>query len=112
MSYTYIKTRENGDATSNYELAGKFPVKFIDLFKWILANEDSFHIKVCATNECYGGWTGNRLEVKKDTTTGDCFWINKDPEHWFEEIAQETVLSCHVNGGWGQVTYFCTFEEP
>lgn len=110
MGYKYNKTRENSDATSNYDLIGKFPVKFIDLFNWVLKNENSFRIEFASTNECYGGWLGNRLEVSKDRNTGECHWTKQKPEHWFEEIANKNVTKCCVNGGWGQNTYFCTFE--
>ena len=111
MNYQYNKTRDNGDATSNYNLAGEFPVKFIDFFKWVLANENSFRIEFAVTNERYGGWTRNKLEVSKDTKSGKCYWIKQKPENLFEEISHMNITKCWANGGWGQITYFCTFEE-
>jgi len=109
MDYKYNKTQENGDATSNYDLVGEFPVKFIDFFKWVLKNEDSFRVEFVATNKCYGGWIGNRLEVKKDD--GNWYWTERKPENWFDEIANKNIIKCWANGGWGQITYFCTFED-
>ena len=109
MTYEYIRTRANGDATSNYDIIGKFPVKFIDFFNWVLDNDNSFRIQFAATNKCYGGWLGNRLEVhKKD---GKKYWSKKEPENWFKEIANKNITSCWANGGYGQMTYFCTFED-
>lgn len=110
MNYKYIKTRENGDATSNYDIVGKFPVKFRDFFKWVLENEDSFRVEFAATNKCYGGWLGNRLEVQKDD--GNLwYWTKQEPENWFDGIANKSITKCWANGGWGQMTYFCTFDE-
>lgn len=109
MHYTYSKTQDKSDATSNYELVGEFPVKFIDFFKWVLKNEDSFRVAFGATNECYGGWFGNRLEVEKDG--GNWYWTKQQPDLWFDEIHNKKITKCLANGGWGQMTYFCTFEE-
>ena len=111
MDYKYNRVRDNGDATSDYNLIGTFPIKFIDFFNWVLKNENSFRIEFVATNECYGGWCGNKLEVSKDTKSGNCYWVGREPENWFEEIANKNVAKCWANGGWGQITYFCTFEE-
>lgn len=111
MKYKYNKTQENSDATSNYDLIGEFPVKFIDFFKWVLKNENSFRIEFGATNKCYGGWLGNRLEVHKDTSSGECYWTKQEPKNWFDEVANKNITKCCANGGWGQMTYFCTFEE-
>lgn len=111
MNYKYQKTQENGDATANYNLVGVFPVKFLDFFKWILNNENSFRIEFCATNECYGGWLGNKLEIKKDLNSGECYWTKQKPNNWFDEISNKKITKCFANGGWGQMTYFCTFEE-
>lgn len=109
MNYKYNRTQDNSDATSNYDLVGEFPVKFIDFFKWVLNNTNSFRVEFCATNECYGGWLGNRLEVYKNDE--DWYWERQKPENWFDEIADKNITSCWANGGWGQMLYFCTFEE-
>lgn len=109
MDYKYNKTQDNGDATSNYDIVGEFPVKFIDFFKWVLNNTNSFRVEFGSTNECYGGWLGNRLEVEDG---GDYwYWTKQKPEDWFDEIANKNITKCWANGGWGQMTYFCTFEE-
>ena len=109
MVYTYKRTRENGDATSNYEIIGEFPVTFIDFFKWVLENDNSFRITFSATNECYGGCFGNTLTAhNKD---GRWYWEKKDPDYWFDEICRDKITGCWANGGYGQMTYYCTFEE-
>lgn len=108
--YRYEKTRENGDATSNYNLIGEFPVPFKEFFKWVLETEDSFRIEFKASNKCYGGWFGNKLEVYKDNKTGKCYWEKQKPENWFDEIADINITSVWVNGGWGQISYICTFD--
>ena len=111
MGYKFKKTRANSDDTWNWDIVGEFPVKFIDFFKWVLKNEDSFRVEFAATNECYGGWLGNRLEVHKPRDEDDWYWVKKEPENWFDEIANKNITKCWANGGWGQMTYFCTFEE-
>lgn len=108
MEYKYIETRANGDATSNYDIVGKFPVKFIDFFKWVLNNTNSFRVDFAAINDCYGGWLGNRIEVEKHQD--EWYWTKQEPEDWFDEIANKNITKCWANGGWGQMTYFCTFE--
>lgn len=109
MNFKYNRTRDNSDATSNYDITGDFPVSFINFFKWVLGNEDSFSVEFGATNKCYGGWLGNRIEVKKND--GNWYFVRQKPESWFDEIATKNVIDCWANGGWGQMTYFCTFEE-
>lgn len=111
MNYKYIQTRANSDDTWNWDVVGEFPVKFVDFFKWVLNNEDSFRVEFAATNKCYGGWLGNRLEVYKPRDTEDWYWVKKEPENWFDEIANKYIIKCDANGGWGQMTYYCTFEE-
>ena len=110
MSYKYEKTQENGDATSNYNIVGQFPVPFREFFKWVLDNEDSFRIEFGASNKLYGGWLGNRLEIAKDTDSGKCYWQKREPENWFDEIADINITSVWANGGWGQMLYICTFD--
>lgn len=110
MDYRYHRTQENGDATSNYYLEGTFPVRFIDFFYWILEHEDSFRVEFVATNYNYGGWLGNTLEVSKNSND-EWYWARQEPEGWFNEIAGTNITQCKASGGWGQMTYFCTFEE-
>lgn len=109
MNYTYDKKGENGDATADYELVGQFPVKFIDFMKNILKNEDSFRVQFGSMNEKFGGWLGNRLEFYKYGS--EWYVTNQEPEKWFNEIRDLQVISCWCNGGWGQISYFCTFAE-
>ena len=109
MNYKYTKTDDISDATSNYILQGTFPVKFIDFFNWIIKNDDSFIIKFGSMNTCYGGWLGNRIEIGKEKQKWH--FVRREPNNWLEEIAHKKVTACWCNGGWGQMTYFCTFEE-
>lgn len=109
--YEYKKLKENGDATSNYDIVGKFPVKFADFSKQILENTNSFRVEFGASNECYGGWLGNRLEVHKPKDEDNWYITKEEPENWLEEIVNKNVTKCWANGGWGQMLYICTFEE-
>lgn len=109
MNYTYIETRANSDDTFSFDIIGDFPIKFADFFKWVLANENSFRITFNAFNKCYGGWLGNRLEVSK--IGEEWYWVQQKPQNWFEEISHKRIIKCEANGGWGQMSYFCTFEE-
>lgn len=82
--------------------------------KQILEQEDSFRVKFRATNECYGGWLGNSLEVHKHKDEkGEEHWYyeKQKPKNWFDEIADKNIVSCWANGGWGQMSYYCEFEE-
>lgn len=109
MDYKYKETRANSDDTFNYDIIGEFPVKFIDFFKWVLENTNFSRIEFCATNERYGGWLGNKLEVSK--FQDKCYWETQKPEWLFEAIANDNIVKCWANGGWGQMTYFYTLEE-
>lgn len=111
LNYTHKETRANSDATCNYDIIGSFPVKFINFFKWVLKNDDSFRIEFGATNKCYGGWLGNRIEMHKNREDDAWHFVKQEPENWFDELANRNVIDCWANGGWGQMTYFCTFEE-
>lgn len=110
MDYKYVKTQENGDATCNYDIAGTYPVKFVDFFNWVLKNINATRIEFSATNECYGNWFGNRIEVSKNTDTGECYFVRLEPIGIYEKLANKNVVECWANGGWGVMTYYCTFE--
>ena len=110
MKYKFEETRQNSDATSNYNVVGKYPVKFIDFFEWVLKNESSFRVEFGATNDCYGGWLGNRIEMYKIRDKDIWRWTKQEPKEWFEEIMNKNVTACVANGGWGQMLYLCTFE--
>lgn len=109
MNYKHKETRANSDDTFNFDIVGEYPVKFVDFFKCMLEHSNSFRIQFGASNQCYGGWLGNRLEVHK--INDEWYWERQKPENWFEEIKDKNVVKCWANGGWGQMTYFCTFEE-
>ena len=111
MNFKYEEVRHNGDATTNYNITGDFPITFREFFKWVLDKEISFRIEFSASNKCYGGWLlGNRLEVSKHDD-GKCYWTKQKPEKWFDEIADKKITACWANGGWGQMLYIVTFEE-
>lgn len=109
--YKYEHLHDCGDATSEYRLVGKFPVAFREFFKWVLESEDSFRVEFAATNRCYGGWLGNRIEVCKPRGETLWHWSLQKPDGWFDEVADKKITQCRASGGWGQMTYFCTFEE-
>ena len=44
MNFEFVKIKDNGDATSNYDIKGKFPVRFEEFFKTILKEENSFRV--------------------------------------------------------------------
>ena len=109
MKFEYKKTSENSDATSNYDIVGEYPVSFREFFEWILQNDMSFRIKFGASNECFGGWLGNHFEVER--VCGIPCVTTQDPPKWFDEIADMKVTECWANGGYGQMSYICTFDE-
>lgn len=109
MDFKYKETRANSDDTWNWDVVGEFPVKFIDFFKWVLENGNSFRVTFGASNKCYGGWLGNRLKAHK--IEDKWYWERQEPENWFDEVANKNVTKCWANGGWGQMLYICTFEE-
>ena len=111
MNYEYKKISENGDATCNYNLIGKFPVRFIDFVKWVLKTEKSFRVVFHVTNKRYGGWFGNSLEIRKTQDEDDWYVSKEEPFCWLEEVSQKNVTRCWANGGYGQMSYHCTFEE-
>lgn len=111
MRYKYETIRHNSDATTDFNITGVFPVRFRDFFGWVREHETSFRIEFGASNECYGGWLGNRIEISKDNDSGRCYWSGQTPANWYDEIADKMVTKCWANGGWGQMLYVCTFEE-
>jgi len=111
MNFRYHKLRDNSDATTSYDLVGDFPVKFDDLLNYICKIENSFLIEFCSSNKKYGGWLGNRIEIRKNTETGEWRIVNQSPSNWYESIKNLPVIKCWVNGGWGQIMYVVTFDE-
>ena len=105
-TFKYTKTRDNGDATSNYNLSGPFPIPFKDFVTTILNQENSFRVQFWETKN----WVDTDLECyKKDD--GKWYITKEEPENWFKENANRNVIKSWANGGWGQMTYFITFEE-
>ena len=109
MKYEYKRTKDNGDATSNCNLVGKFPVRFEDFFKWVLVNEKSFRVVFHSSKN----WVYDNVECKK--VNGKWYWSYdtniKTPGQFMDKFRDKNVISCWANGGYGQMSYFCTFEE-
>lgn len=107
QKFKYEKIRENGDATANYNLSGPFPIPFKDFVIAILNQESSFRVQFWESKS----WVDTDLECyKKDD--GKWYITNEKPENWFKDNANRLVIKSWANGGWGQMTYFITFEEP
>lgn len=105
-TFKYIKTQENGDATSNYHLEGPFPIPFKDFVTAILNQEDSFHVQFWESKSM----DGTDLECyKKDD--GKWYITKEEPKNWFKENANRKIVKSWANGGWGQMIYFITFEK-
>jgi hypothetical protein len=51
FTFKYTKTRDNGDATSDYNLSGPFPIPFKDFVTTILNQEDSFRVQFWETKK-------------------------------------------------------------
>jgi len=102
MEIKYERIKDNSDATSNYDVIVKYPISFAEFYRVILENDDSFRIVLHATNDTYGGWCYNKVEISHNET--------EDVE-MFDRYMKETVVDCWANGGWGQMTYFMTFAE-
>lgn len=111
IKYRLSKTRANSDATSDYKVVGKFPVKLVDFLKWILESDNSFNIQIVSTNTCYGAHLELEMHKSVHDDKNNWHWVKKRPEWWFEDMAYSNVVECRANGGYGQMTYFCTFEE-
>jgi len=105
MNFEFVKIKDNGDATSNYDIQGKFPVRFEEFFKTILKEENSFRVVFHDTDN----WPACKIEaVKKDD---NWYCKEKKPEDFMEQYKDKLVTKVWVNGGYGQMSYFCTFGK-
>lgn len=109
MSYQYKHIRDNSDATNNYEIIGEFPVLFDKFIKQIANQDNSFKIQFYVCNECYGGWFKNCLEFHKKRSMWFC--EKSEPADYRDKFIYKNIKSCWANGGYGQMSYFCTLEE-
>ena len=109
MRFKYITKSENGDATTTYDLEGSFPVKFLDFLEWVMERESSFRVSFYLNkNKIH---ERENIEVSKEKD-GKCY-IAKDKKALLEEIKNIDVTGCWANGGWGQMSYYCSLaEEP
>ena len=111
MPYTLKHKQDNGDATSNYDVIGNFPVEFDAFMREIISSERSYAIEFRSSSKCYGGFFGKRLKIYKQQESQKCYYTNNESKEWYEEISSLRVVSAWANGGWGQMTYIVTFEE-
>jgi hypothetical protein len=111
MPYTFKHIKDNGDATSSYDVIGNFPVEFDAFMREIISSERSFRIDFRSTNECYGGFFGKSFEIHKQRESQEWHFTNNESKEWYDEISSLRVVSAWANGGWGQMTYIVTFEE-
>ncbi len=109
MDFEFKRTKANRDGTFNYDVSGEFPVAFRDFYKQILSQIDAFEVEFRATNRCYGGWLGNRLEARKHMETW--YWEVCSPKDWLEEIVARNVYSCVAHGNRNHMILYCTFES-
>lgn len=111
MKFTFTKIQNNSDDTFNYNVPGDFPISFREFLKWILENEDDFRVDFQVTNKCYCGWLTNCLELERERNSKEWRITKNKPENLFSEIEDKKIVKCSANGGWGQMSYFCTLEE-
>lgn len=103
--YKHVRTKENGDATANYDIVGEYPIKFIDFIRAISASDsNSFRIVFYDTDN----WTTNKCEIAK--RNGE-WYITLQNSNFIDKYKNKNVIECRANGGYGQMSYFCTFEE-
>jgi hypothetical protein len=109
MNFKFVKTKDNSDATSNYDIIGDFPI-LISQFVYAMIDEtNSFRATFYITNKQMGGWTKNKFELNK--RDGEWHIDEEKPASLLDAIRDRKVVSCHANGGYGQMSYFCELEE-
>ena len=105
MNFEFVKTRDNGDATSNYDIKGKFPVRFEEFFKTILNETNSFLVSFHDAEN----WTTLKVEAVK--RNDNWYYKEKKPEDFMEQYKDKLITKVWANGGYGQISYFCTFGK-
>lgn len=108
MKFVLTETQRNSDDSFNYDVTGDFPVSFRDFSKWVLDNENSFRVDFQIVNKCYGGLFRNYIEFEREKNNRE--W-HLTKYKLFNEIEDKQIVKCFANGGWGQMSYFCTLEE-
>lgn len=103
--YKHVRTKENGDATANYDIIGEYPIKFID-FIHVISESDSNSFRIVFYDA--DNWTTNKCEIEK--RNGE-WYITLQSSNFIDKCKNKNVVKCRANGGYGQMSYFCTFEE-
>lgn len=108
--YELKATRQNGDATYNYDVIADYPIPFDEFWRNVLHNNDNFRVMFSSTNARYGGWL-NSVEFVKHK--GEYYFTDDDEskKDLWRMFKEEIVVACWANGGWGQMSYIVTFKE-
>ena len=109
MYFKFVKTKDNSDATSNYDIIGDFPILISQFVYTMIDETNSFRATFYITNKQMGGWTKNKFELNK--RDGEWYIDEEKPASLLDVIRDRKVVSCHANGGYGQMSYFCELEE-
>ena len=109
MNFKFVKTKDNSDATSNYDIIGDFPITIGDFVNAMTDETKSFRATFYITNKQMGGWTKNKFELNK--RNGEWYVDEEKPAFLIDVIRDRKVVSCSANGGYGQMSYFCELEE-
>lgn len=102
MKYKHIRTKENGDATSNYDIVGEFPIRLLDFMLAITEDSNSFRIEFHDAKN----WTTSKVEVKE--RDGEWYITEETLNDFMKRYKDKMVVKCWANGGYGQMSYFCT----
>lgn len=74
-------------------------------------NDDSFRICFHITNKSFIECFTKYIEFERENYNGEWQKTKIKPENFYSEIADKQIIKCFANGGWGQMSYFCTLEE-
>ena len=110
MNYRLKECRKCGDATSVYHVIGEFPISLEIFLHEVVLSEIFFGFQFVSTNTPYFD-ADNAIEVIKERETGRCCFANIKSKNTYEKIKDLLVVKCWANGGWGQITYFVTFDD-
>ena len=111
--YELKATKQNGDATYNYDVIADYPIPFDEFWRNVVKIDGSWRVVFHCKNKygkLYGDiWCGDDVELLY--TKGNTYLDNEADRPLWENMKKETVVDCWANGGWGQMTYYVTFKE-